>query len=341
LRKVRKLETLVSIRDLVLQFSTFEGIVKAIDGVSLDIYKGEAIGLVGETGCGKTVTSRAIINLLAPNALLRSGEILYEGKDLLLLSDQEIRDIRGREISMIFQHPLRALNPIMTVKNQIYETLFLHKKDELIAEGIKTLDAKLAENNSSTLKMYKNLLEKEQENENSFILKIASRIPIIKKYKEYMKNDNIVIEMLENVEIANPSAVIDQFPHELSGGMRQRVMIAMALSAIPKLLIADEPTTAVDVTIQAKVLRLIKDLIEDYNMSLLLITHNLGIVSEICDRVAVMYAGNIVEICDIAVLFDNPIHPYTIGLINAIPIIGERKELQTIRGSIPSLITLP
>jgi oligopeptide/dipeptide ABC transporter ATP-binding protein len=338
---MRIMEKLLSIKNLVLYFSTFEGTVKAINDVDLDIYKGEALGLVGETGCGKSVTSRAIIKLLAPNALLKSGEIIYNGKNLLNLSDREIRKIRGKEISMIFQHPLRALNPIVLVKDQIFESLLLHKKQELITDGIRILEKQLSKKNIFLFKIYRKLLEIESKKEKSFILNMARKIPLIKNYNKYIKNDEKIINMLKEVQISHPTAVINQYPHELSGGMRQRVMIAMALSAIPQLLIADEPTTAVDVTIQAKILKLIKDLIDNYNMSLLLITHNLGIIAEICDRVAVMYAGTIVEICDVNTLFENPLHPYTKGLIQAIPKINRREKLETIRGTVPNLINLP
>ena len=337
------MQPLVRIKDLVIQFATFEGIVKAIDGINLDIYEGEALGLVGETGCGKTVTSLAITKLLAPNAILRKGEIYYKNKDILKIPEDEIIKIRGGEIAMIFQHPLRSLNPTMKIKDQILESLLLHKKSKLIEQGIKKIDEEIESGKKNTylLSKYKNLIQMEMKKPNSYSLKISSKIPIIKKYKKYLRDDAVVIDMLKMVDIANPSTVVTQHPHELSGGMRQRVMIAMALSATPKLLIADEPTTAVDVTIQAKVLRLIKQLIDEFNTSLLLITHNLGIVAEICDRVAVMYAGSIVEICDIYTLFENPIHPYTKGLSNAIPIIGEKKELVGIGGTVPSLLDPP
>jgi len=335
------MEPLIRINDLVIHFSTFDGIVKAIDGINLDIYEGEAIGLVGETGCGKSVTSLSIMKILAPNALLKNGEIMYRGKNILEFSEDEMSNIRGGEFSMIFQHPLRALNPTMKIKDQIFESLILHEKNLLLKKAIKKVDDENPEKSLALLNMYKNLLETELENPDSFKLKILSRIPIIKKYKEYLKDDETIIEMLTKTDIANPGTVIEQYPHELSGGMRQRVMIAMALSGEPKLIIADEPTTAVDVTIQAKILRLIQNLMAKFNTSLLLITHNLGIVAEICERVAVMYAGTIVEVCDVYTLFENPVHPYTLGLINAVPVIGEKKILRDIKGSVPDFLEPP
>lgn len=335
------MEPLIKINDLVIHFSTFDGIVKAIDGINLEIYEGEALGLVGETGCGKSVTSKAIMKILAPNALLKNGTIMYQGNNILEFSEDEMSKIRGGEFSMIFQHPLRALNPTMKIKDQIFESLLLHEKDLLLNKAIQKVDDKNPEKSSVLLNMYKSLLETELENPDALKLKILSRIPIIKGYKKYLKDDETIIDMLKRTDIANPSTVIEQYPHELSGGMRQRVMIAMALSGEPKMIIADEPTTAVDVTIQAKVLRLIQNLMAKYNTSLLLITHNLGIVAEICDRVAVMYAGTIVEVCDVYTLFENPVHPYTIGLINAVPVIGEKKMLTDIKGSVPDFLDPP
>lgn len=322
----------------MLHFATFEGIVQAIDDVSLDIYKGESLGLVGETGCGKTVTSRCITRLLAPNAMIRNGTVYFEGREIFGLSEEELREIRGKEISMIFQEPLRSLNPTMPVVDQIFEAL-LHQRSELVQLAIERIDEQGTDSLRS--KIYKGLLEKELKNPDSLLLKISARLPLIKRYKHYLKDEQRIIRMLENVDIADPKTVIHQYPHELSGGMRQRVMIAMAMSSTPKLLIADEPTTAVDVTIQVKVLKLMKELIEKSETSILLITHNLGLIAEICERVAIMYAGSIVETCDVYTLFENPQHPYTQGLINAVPKIGRRQELQGISGTVPNLLNPP
>ncbi|MFQ5835126.1 MAG: ABC transporter ATP-binding protein, partial [bacterium] len=249
-------EVLVQIRNLVINFYTYRGIVKAINGVSLIIKKGEFFGLVGETGCGKSVTASAILNLVQNPGKIEKGEILFKGKDVLSMKEDEIRDtIRGKEITMIMQHPVAALNPVIKNGDQIAEAL--NKK---MSEGAAKKKA---------------------------------------------------IELLKEVNIPEPEKVADQYPHQLSGGMAQRVMIAMMLSTEPSLLIADEPTTALDVSIQAQVLLLLKDLIKKHKASVLLITHDLSVVSETCDRVGVMYAGDIVEVGEVDQIIDSPKHPYT------------------------------
>lgn len=260
-----------------------------IRGVSFDIKRGETLGMVGESGSGKSVTSREIMRLIAtPPARIDSGEILFEGRDILKMSDDELRSIRGNRISMIFQEPMTSLNPVYTCGDQIMEVIRLHK-------GVSKKEAR-----------------------------------------------QMAIEMLREVGVQSPETRVDCYPHELSGGMRQRVMIAMALSCSPTLLISDEPTTALDPTIQAQILQLIKDMKKKLNMSVLFITHDLGVVAQNCDRVVVMYAGKIVEVAEVCELFDHPAHPYTQGLIMSIPkMSSDVEELYSIDGSIPSFGSLP
>ncbi|HWP56779.1 MAG TPA: ABC transporter ATP-binding protein [Candidatus Acidoferrales bacterium] len=280
---------LLEIKDLRTSFMTSEGEVRAVDGVSFTIGEGKTLGLVGESGCGKSVTSLSIMRLVpSPPGKIVGGEILYRGRDLLRLSAAEMRKIRGNEISMIFQEPMTSLNPVFTIGSQIGEAIKLHQG-----------------------------LGKREKREKT-------------------------IEMLRLVKIADPESRIDDYPHQLSGGMRQRVMIAMALSCNPSLLIADEPTTALDVTIQAQILELMKELQQKLGMALLLITHDLGVVAEQADEVAIMYAGRIVERAKTSAIFSRPLHPYTIGLLHSLPGMGNKKKrLAAIPGVVPSPLDLP
>ncbi len=282
---------LLQVKDLRTSFFTPEGEVRAIDGVSFEIGEGKTLGLVGESGCGKSVTSLSIMRLIpSPPGKIVGGEIFYRGRDLLRLNNEEMRRIRGNEISMIFQEPMTSLNPVFTVGNQIGEAIKLHQG-----------------------------LGKRETRQKT-------------------------IDMLRLVKIADPESRVDSYPHQLSGGMRQRVMIAMALSCNPSLLIADEPTTALDVTIQAQILELIKELQQKIGgMALLLITHDLGVVSEQADNVAIMYAGKIVERSSTRAIFNHPFHPYTVGLLNSLPGIGglKKKRLDAIPGMVPSPLNLP
>jgi len=280
---------LLQVKDLRTSFFTSEGEVRAVDGVSFAIEEGKTLGLVGESGCGKSVTSLSIMRLVSsPPGKIVDGEIRYRGRDLLKLSGSEMRKIRGNEISMIFQEPMTSLNPVFTVGNQIGEAIQLHQG-----------------------------LGKKETREKT-------------------------IEMLRLVKIADPQTRVDDYPHQLSGGMRQRVMIAMALSCNPSLLIADEPTTALDVTIQAQILELMKELQQKLGMALLLITHDLGVVAEQADEVAIMYAGKIVEQAKTKAMFDRPLHPYTVGLLKSLPgVENKRKRLDAIPGVVPSPLHLP
>jgi len=263
---------LLEVKGLKTYFYTEDGIVRAVDGVNFEVYPGEVLGIVGESGCGKSVTSLSIMRLISKPGRVDAGEILLDGENLLNISEEEMTKVRGNRISMIFQQPQTALNPVFKVGDQLAEVLNVHQD-----------------------------LGKEAG------------------WKR-------AIELLKMVGVPDPTRRAEAYPHELSGGMAQRVMIAMALACIPELLIADEPTTALDVTIQAQILDLIRDMRREMGTSVILITHDLGVVAEMAERVAVMYAGEIVEQTDVNSLFDEPLHPYTQGLIGSIPILGEIKD---------------
>lgn len=280
---------LLEIKNLRTYFYTEEGTVKAVDGLDLTLHEGETLAVVGESGCGKSVTSLSVLRLIpSPPGKIESGEILFRGEDILKKTEKEMRKIRGNEISMIFQEPLTSLNPVFTVGHQISESLILHRgmnKKSAHAEAIRLLGL---------------------------------------------------------VGLPNPEKTVNDYPHQLSGGMRQRVMIAMALSCQPSILIADEPTTALDVTIQAQILRLLAKLKEQINTAVILITHDLGIVAQVAQNVVVMYAGEAVEYSDVASIFEKPLHPYTEGLLKSIPVIGEKRErLYSIEGMVPSQKNYP
>ncbi len=279
---------LLEIEDLSTFFHTEENIVKAVRNVNLTIHKGETLALVGESGCGKSVTALSVMRLIpTPPGRFESGRILFKGQDLLQASEAEMQNVRGNEISMIFQEPMTSLNPIFTIGDQIMEAIRLHQD------------------------------------------------------KTESQARELVLQILRQVAIPSPESRIDQYPHELSGGMKQRVMIAMAIVCRPALLIADEPTTALDVTIQAQILDLLDQLRKETQMAILLITHNLGIVAQYADRVAVMYSGKVVESAPVEELFFSPAHPYTCGLLNSVPKDSPSTKLETIPGSVPHPAYLP
>lgn len=287
---------ILSFVDFKLNFDTFDGVYQAIDGISFDLNPGESLGIVGETGCGKSVTAKSIMGLLpSPPAEVAGGDIWFDGRNLLKEKSSTLKSIRGNEISMIFQDPMTYLNPVFTIGKQIVDVIMAHQKR---GNHGRKLNSKQA--------------------------------------FEYG------MELLDKVHLPNPRRQMESYPHELSGGMRQRVLIAMALSGEPKLLIADEPTTALDVTIQAQILELIRELREQLNLSVIIITHDLGVVAAVCDRVLVMYAGQIVEDASIKQLFDNPAHPYTRGLLQAVPDPAKpNKRLKGIPGALPNLLNPP
>jgi len=290
---------LLEIKDLRIEFETFEGTSHVLDGIYLALGRGDTLGLVGETGCGKSITAKAILRLLPiPPARIVSGEILFNGQDLLRKSEEEMKGIRGRRIAMVFQDPMSFLNPVFTIEEQLVDVILAHEEEDGSESQGERLDRKEA-------------VEK-------------------------------AIELLREVKIPQPELRIKSYPHEFSGGMRQRVLIAMALSRFPQILIADEPTTALDVTIQAQILKLLHDLVQRHGHSVLLISHDLGVVAKVCKRIAVMYAGNIVESCSTVQLFKRPLHPYTQGLLDSILTFSKREEeAQGIKGIIPDLIQPP
>lgn len=276
-------DVLLSVRDLRVYFTTEQGIARAVDGVSFDVKKGETFCLVGESGCGKSVTALSIMRLIpAPPGRIVSGSVLFERRDLTALPQSEMRAVRGAQISMVFQEPMSALNPVFTVGNQITEAVRIH-------QGVSGRQAR-----------------------------------------------DIAIDMLERVRISEPRQRFGEYPHQMSGGMLQRVVIAMALVCRPSLLIADEPTTALDVTVQARILDLLKELQQEMGMSVMMITHDLGVVAQVADRVAVMYAGQIVETADVATVFGEPMHPYMLSLMKSMPVLGRADEkLSVIPGHVP------
>lgn len=283
------MSTLLEVKNLKTHFFGKNKVLPVVDGVDFEVKKGETLAIVGESGSGKSITSLSIMGLVPkPGGKIVDGQIIFDGTDLVSLSENEMFKVRGNEIAMIFQEPMSSLNPVLTIGEQITEVLIYHKK--------------------------------------------------LSKKEARLK----AVELLKIVGFARAEEILDDYPHRLSGGMRQRVMIAMAMSCDPKLLIADEPTTALDVTVQAQILELMKDLSEKFNSSIILITHDLGVVAELADRVIVMYAGQVVEESGIVEMFDNPLHPYTAGLLNSVPKIDEDQErLSSIGGNVPSPDNFP
>ncbi len=340
----KQAKKLLEVKNLKTYFYTEEGVVKAVDGVSFDMYEDEVLGLVGETGCGKSVTALSIIGLVREPGKIIDGSIKLKGVDLLALEEKRMRDHRGKDITMIFQDPLNSLNPVMTAGIQIGEVFLLHQEDELrrfLDEKVLDRKLKIEERKELVQSLKESELSEDEKEEIKIKIEEAKqKVPKIPYLKDVLNEK--VERIIKEVGIADAKGILKRYPHELSGGMRQRIMIAMALSCEPLLLIADEPTTALDVTIQAQILDLMKDLKNKFNTSILMITHDLGIIADLCDRVAVMYSGNIVEYATAERLFKNPRHPYTQGLIGAIPSIEKKdQKLRVIRGMVPNLIFPP
>jgi len=342
-----KNQEILNLEDVIVNFYTYEGKVEALDNVNLKMREGETLGLVGETGCGKSVTSLSVLVLVPPPGKIEGGSARFRGQkgfiDLMKQSGATLRNIRGNDISMIFQDPRSALNPVFTVDDQLSEVFMHHRLKELCQRTLDELEKDLQKKGFKTsfYKLEKSLYQKMLKNPKAFSMRIISRIPIVNRYKRRIKREvrKDVVKTLKTLKIPDPERVADMYPHELSGGMAQRVVIAMALGCSPGLLIADEPTTNLDVTIQAQILEQIRELKEKFESSILYITHDLGVVAEVCDRVAVMYAGNVVEIADVEEIFKKPLHPYTQALLESIPRPG--KVFAPIEGEVPSLINPP
>jgi oligopeptide/dipeptide ABC transporter ATP-binding protein len=330
-------EVILSIRGLKTFFYTYAGVVKALDGVDLDVYRNETLGLVGETGCGKSVTALSVMRIVpSPPGRIVGGQIIFEGEDLLQKSEVEMRKLRGSKIAMVFQDPMTYLNPVMKIGNQLTEPIILHQRliEDYIDLKTQELKAKIKEKRSrgDGVEKYQEKIEKLKKDP-------PKQIP-----KNYLKKIALskAIDVLKLVRMPYAEEVVNNYPHELSGGMRQRTMIAMALSCRPDLFIADEATTALDVTIQAQMLALMNDLKKEVGTTNMIITHDMGIVAETCDRAAVMYAGTVVELAPVEDLFKNRLHPYTQGLFAAIPEVGGgQSKLETIPGMVPNLINPP
>jgi len=394
--ETNKDEAIVQIDDLFINFYTYQGVVKALDGISLTINRGETFGLVGETGCGKSVTANAILQLVpTPPGKIEGGHIYFSPTsevwsqvlskkerlkelmkvdtnlrdvdelsklnkeiedllkpfDLLTKSRGYMQKIRGKYISMIFQEPMSALNPVITIGDQIAEIILLHEMTIVCNTVLRLMDedknsekSLVANINSLFIPLFRYYTKMVKKDQKAIPVRIVRRIPLLRRLERPINQEALRMaeRMLRLVRIPDPEQIIHNYPFELSGGMQQRVIIAMALSCRPQMLIADEPTTALDVTIQAQILKLMKELQQEMGTSILLITHNLGVVAEVCDRVGVMYAGTVVEVADKMRIFEEPLHPYTQGLINSIPKVTQNVDrLDIIEGTVPNLITPP
>jgi peptide/nickel transport system ATP-binding protein len=344
------MSVLLSIKDLTVRFYTYDGIVTTLNNISLNIGEGETYGVVGETGCGKTMTALSILRLVPPPGQIDSGTIEFNYKngqavDLLNLPEKEMRDIRGNKISMIFQEPNSALNPVYTIGDQISESILLHRQSAVVKRVMAGID-KPVRNQSVLNKIFAPMTRSTERyiyntmsrNPGTRLPRLVQSIPVLRNllWRTKLESARMAIELLKDVEIPDSERIAKQYPHELSGGMKQRSVIAMSLACNPKLLIADEPTTALDVTIQAQILDLLRNLKKEHEASILYITHDLGVAAEICDRIGVMYCGSICEEASVDEIYANPLHPYTQALMAAVPKPGQ--EFQSVGGFLPSLI---
>ncbi|RKX77449.1 MAG: dipeptide/oligopeptide/nickel ABC transporter ATP-binding protein [Spirochaetes bacterium] len=390
------MEKLIETEDLYTNFFTFEGVVRALNGVSVVVNQGETYGLVGESGCGKSVTVRSMMRIVQEPGKIVGGKILLflssedrqKGIDIIKRSEAFMESIRGDDISMIFQEASTSLNPVLSIRDQVGESFLLHRRGELLEETLKQLADELKSNGFplamawkgfqrwlfrrelESLRRYekhvkeidRELYELEEKtdprstrrksslnarrdrlSEHDFLVSAVKKSPFLERYYKKIHKivENKIIELLKSLGVPNPANVLKSYPHELSGGMQQRIVIAIALACNPTLLIADEPTSNLDVTIQAQIIELIKMLKENIITSVLFITHDLGLVAEVCERVTVMYAGDTCETTSVKELFKNPLHPYTKGLLSSVPRIEQVEKLHTIPGTVPNLINPP
>ncbi len=343
-------QDLLEINDLKVRFYTYEGVVKAIEGIHIDLQRGETLGIVGETGCGKSVTALSVLSLVPPPGKIENGQIVYKSEegdmDLLSLKERDLQDVRGEDISMIFQEPRAYLNPVYTVGDQITEALLHHRAKQMVEIVVEGIDQDLQNGKTggvkkSFLRFDKFMYRKWLKDPASLTYAFFRKIPVFRRYRNRLKNElrEKVVLILKEMRIPDADRVSDMYPHELSGGMAQRVVIATGLVCSPTLLICDEPTTNLDVTVQAQILHLIRELKKEFGSSIAYITHDMGVVAELCDRVAVMYAGSVCELAPVLDIFKKPLHPYTQGLLESIPQPG--REFKSIVGSVPSGINLP
>ncbi len=337
--------------DLVTNFHTYEGIVNALNKVSLFADHGVTFGLVGESGCGKSVFVRSVMRIVQEPGMIEGGKVILfpdkkETKTAVNLLDQSeayMESLRGDLISMIFQEPNAALNPIMSIGEQVAESFLFHRKQEMCRKIVKELDSSECRTIPLLRHFQKSVYQIAEKNPDAFVLKLLSRIPVLKRWEKRLIQEAMdrSAEIIGKLGIPNPEDILRSYPHNLSGGMKQRIVIAIALACSPILLIADEATSNLDVTIQAQILEMLRQLKHTEISSILFITHDLGVVAEICDRVGVMYAGNLCEVADVRDIFRSPRHPYTYALLNSVPRLFQEGELQSIKGSVPNLISPP
>ncbi|MCP3923202.1 MAG: ABC transporter ATP-binding protein [Desulfobacterales bacterium] len=343
------MKKIIETENLRTNFYTYEGVVKALNDVCITVNHGETFGLVGESGCGKSVTVRSMMRIIQSPGKVESGKVLLfldengeqEAVDLLQQSESYMQSCCGDQISMIFQEPNAALNPIMSIGEQVAESFLFHRKKSLSEASLERLNAQDCKVPFKGI--FKNLYKKYHEDENAFVFKLLSHIPLLNRWDFLIRQEAFkrAVEIISKLGIPHAEDIAVQFPHNLSGGMKQRIVIAIALACSPMLLIADEATSNLDVTIQAQILELLKDLKKKHISSILLITHDLGVVAETCDRVGVMYAGSLCEVAESRELFGNPSHPYTKALLESVPKFHQEGALKTIEGNVPNLVTPP
>ena len=342
---------LLETENLVTNFYTYEGVVKALNKVSLVVDHGATFGLVGESGCGKSVTVRSIMRIVPEPGHIEGGKVIvyldekrrHAGMDLLAQSEAFMESLRGDRISMIFQEPNAALNPTMSIGDQVAESFLFHQKKQLCTAVLRDLESENCRTIFPLKQFLRTVYRSAVQQPDSLTLNILRRIPILKHWQSRLKKEarQHAIEIIAKLGLSNPEQIVDQYPHNLSGGMKQRIVIAIALACSPVLLIADEATSNLDVTIQAQILELLHRLKQEVISSILLITHDLGVVAETCDRVGVMYAGNLCEVADVRDLFQKPLHPYTRALLDAVPKLSMNDDLKSIEGHVPNLVTAP